>query len=104
MTQIEQAYLAGFMASAEGYNGEYGSDTNAPSWLRDRDNALAALRAQPDHSELVLGLLAQNAALLDALKAVKVAAVYCSDGAFSVSGETMRCVVKAIALAEGKDV
>lgn len=48
---LEKAYLAGFMASGEGYNGEYPfSDcgTNPPdeaAWLSDRDKAITALTA-----------------------------------------------------------
>jgi hypothetical protein len=50
---LEAAYLAGFNASGEGYNGEYGIDCpeeNA-TWKKDRDNELAAIKqalaAQP---------------------------------------------------------
>jgi hypothetical protein len=49
---LETAYLSGFNASGEGYNGEYG--INCPEenaiWKRDRDNDLAAINkalAQP---------------------------------------------------------
>ena len=43
---MKQAYLAGFMASGEGYNGEYPfqdkgrNPEDDPAWCRDRDNAL----------------------------------------------------------------
>jgi len=49
---IEAAYLSGFNASAEGYNGEYGIDYPEKDaiWKRDRDNDLTAIEqalAQP---------------------------------------------------------
>lgn len=46
---LERVYLAGFLASSEGYNGEYPfSDNNETptgdtSWVSDRDNYLNAL-------------------------------------------------------------
>ena len=53
---LEAAYLAGFNASGEGYNGEYPFEhkrkncTDDPIWCKDRDNELAAIKqtlAQP---------------------------------------------------------
>ena len=51
---LETAYLAGFNASGEGYNGEYpfGDRNQNPEedtvWIKDRDNALReALAEQP---------------------------------------------------------
>ena len=47
---LEAAYLAGFNASGEGYNGEYGIDCPEENaiWKKDRDNALLeALAEQP---------------------------------------------------------
>jgi len=52
---LEAAYLAGFNASGEGYNGEYGvvfPETDAV-WCKDRDNELTAIKqalaAQQEH-------------------------------------------------------
>jgi hypothetical protein len=55
--ELEAAYLAGFNASGEGYNGEYPFEhkgkncTDDPIWCKDRDNELAAIKqalaAQP---------------------------------------------------------
>lgn len=48
---LEAAYLAGFMASGEGHNGEFPfqdrdtSPTDDPWWVERRDKDLAALRA-----------------------------------------------------------
>jgi hypothetical protein len=48
---LEAAYLAGFNASGEGYNGEYPfQDHNAhpeqdADWVRCRDNKIAAIEA-----------------------------------------------------------
>ena len=55
---LEAAYLAGFKASGEGYNGEYPFDANNPEndavWLKDRDNAIQeALAEQPAQQEPV---------------------------------------------------
>jgi len=50
---LEAAYLAGFNASGEGYNGEYGIDCPEENaiWKKDRDNELTAIKqalaAQP---------------------------------------------------------
>jgi hypothetical protein len=82
----------------------YASNANTRWVTEQRKSRAALLDAVQAHADEVDTLRTQNAALLEALKAVKVAAVYCNDGAFSVSGETMRGVAKAIALAEGKDV
>jgi hypothetical protein len=47
---LEAAYLAGFNASGEGYNGEYPFEhkgkncTDDPIWCKDRDNELAAIK------------------------------------------------------------
>jgi len=48
---LEAAYLAGFNASGEGYNGEYGIDCPEENaiWKKDRDNALTAIRARGTH-------------------------------------------------------
>jgi hypothetical protein len=56
---LEAAYLAGFNASGEGYNGEYPFEhkgkncTDDPIWCKDRDNELAAIKqalaAQQEH-------------------------------------------------------
>ncbi len=45
---LQAAYLAGFMASAEGWNGEHPCIDYAQDeyWLKRRDEALAALRAK----------------------------------------------------------
>jgi hypothetical protein len=42
---LEAAYLAGFNASGEGYNGEYGIDCPEENaiWKKDRDNELKAI-------------------------------------------------------------
>jgi hypothetical protein len=54
---LQKAYLAGFNASGEGYNGEYpfGDKNQDPEydtvWCKDRDNKLAAIKealAQPE--------------------------------------------------------
>ena len=48
--ELEAAYLAGFNASGEGYNGEYPFEhkgkncTDDPIWCKDRDNELAAIK------------------------------------------------------------
>jgi DNA-binding transcriptional MerR regulator len=57
--ELEAAYLAGFNASGEGYNGEYPFEhkgkncTDDPIWCKDRDNELAAIKqalaAPPTH-------------------------------------------------------
>lgn len=50
---LEAAYLAGFNASGEGYNGEYpfGDHARNPeedaAWIKDRDNALRKALEQP---------------------------------------------------------
>jgi hypothetical protein len=53
---LEAAYLAGFNASGEGYNGEFPFDDrdqkpqHDPAWCKDRDNAITAIKqalAQP---------------------------------------------------------
>jgi hypothetical protein len=47
---LEAAYLAGFNASGEGYNGEYPFEhkgkncTDDPIWCKDRDNELTAIK------------------------------------------------------------
>jgi hypothetical protein len=47
---LEAAYLAGFNASGEGYNGEFPFDDrdqkpqHDPAWCKDRDNAIAAIK------------------------------------------------------------
>jgi len=43
---LEAAYLAGFNASGEGYNGEYGIDCPEENaiWKRDRDNDISAIK------------------------------------------------------------
>ena len=43
---IEDAYFAGFSASGEGYNGEYGIDCPKENaiWKKDRDNELKAIK------------------------------------------------------------
>ena len=43
---LEAAYLAGFNASGEGYNGEYGIDCPEENaiWKKDRDNELKAIK------------------------------------------------------------
>jgi len=43
---LEAAYLAGFNASGEGYNGEYGIDCPEENaiWKKDRDNELTAIK------------------------------------------------------------
>jgi hypothetical protein len=47
---LEAAYLAGFNASGEGYNGEFPFDDrdqkpqHDPAWCKDRDNALTAIK------------------------------------------------------------
>lgn len=55
---LEAAYLAGFNASGEGYNGEYPFRDHArnpeedAAWIKDRDNALReALAEQPAQQE-----------------------------------------------------
>ncbi len=57
---LDAAYLAGFNASGEGYNGEYpfGDHARNPeedaAWIKDRDNALReALAKQPAQQEPV---------------------------------------------------
>jgi hypothetical protein len=46
---LEAAYLAGFNASGEGYNGEYGIDCPEENaiWKKDRDNELTAIKQPP---------------------------------------------------------
>ena len=47
---LEAAYLAGFNASGEGYNGEFPFDDrdqkpqHDPAWCKDRDNAITAIK------------------------------------------------------------
>ena len=45
---LEAAYLAGFNASAEGYNGEYGVDYPEQDnvWVKDRDNYVSKALAE----------------------------------------------------------
>lgn len=64
MTKLEQAlqaaYLAGFMASGEGYNGEYPfqdkskNPEDSKAWCRDRDNAILAILAEQDCEPVAL--------------------------------------------------
>jgi hypothetical protein len=64
---LEAAYLAGFNASGEGYNGEYGIDCPEENaiWKKDRDNALTAIKQarsapvqEPDHgNELTIAYM-----------------------------------------------
>jgi hypothetical protein len=62
---LEAAYLAGFSASGEGYNGEYPFEhkgkncTDDPIWCKDRDNELAAIK-----QALALDKKAENARAL----------------------------------------
>lgn len=54
---LEQAYLAGFMASREGYNGEFPFDEldlpiDNKAWLKDRDNALRDVLAETERKPL----------------------------------------------------
>jgi len=43
---LEAAYLAGFNASGEGYNGEYGIDCPEENaiWKKDRDNEITVIK------------------------------------------------------------
>ena len=47
---LEAAYLAGFNASGEGYNGEFPFDDrdqkpqHDPAWCKDKDNAITAIK------------------------------------------------------------
>jgi hypothetical protein len=56
---LEAAYLAGFNASAEGYNAEYPFEHNndspddKPSWCVDRDNAVKEILSEQDLSKPV---------------------------------------------------
>ena len=55
---LDAAYLAGFNASGEGYNGEYGIDCPEENaiWKKDRDNALTAIkqaRSAPEQEPVV---------------------------------------------------
>lgn len=56
---LEAAYLAGFNASGEGYNGEYpfGDKMQAPSenrvWKKGRDNYVSQAIAEAEKQELV---------------------------------------------------
>ena len=45
---LEAAYLAGFNASGEGYNGEYGVDYPEQDaiWVKDRDNYVSKALAE----------------------------------------------------------
>jgi hypothetical protein len=59
---LESAYLAGFNASGEGYNGEYpfGDKNQNPEqdavWIKDRDNALRERLAQPEQEPVAWGV------------------------------------------------
>jgi hypothetical protein len=66
---LEAAYLAGFNASGEGYNGEYpfGDKNQNPEhdsvWCKDRDNALEealAKQGEPDYKTLAIQLQQQR--------------------------------------------
>lgn len=50
---LEAAYLAGFKASGEGYNGEYGIDApeQVAAWKKDRDNALREALAEQNECQ-----------------------------------------------------
>jgi hypothetical protein len=66
---LEAAYLAGFNASGEGYNGEYPFEhkgkncTDDPIWCKDRDNELAAIKqvfAAPVREPVAWGVFEGN--------------------------------------------
>ena len=54
MVSVEAAYLAGFMASAEGYNGEHPciEFEHDARWFYDRDKALRALAGMSGQGKL----------------------------------------------------
>ena len=72
--KLEAAYLAGFQASGEGYNGEYPfGDRNRnpehdPVWCKDRDNKITAIKQAIDDATPLVAQPAPDYTKDEALK------------------------------------